>query len=236
MKQVNETKKKTLQLKIDRHGWLRHYTGHVCSDFSLPSNSVTLRSRNPLRHNQSTRLSHVVSPNFSERPRGVRPTLLVIHHISLPPDQFGGPYIEQLFTNRLNPAEHPFFEEIKDLRVSAHFLIRREGQIIQFVSTDKMAYHAGQSDFVGRGPCNPYSIGIELEGTGTSAFEDIQYEHLALLTAALKRYYGLTAVRGHEHIAPGRKQDPGPSFDWQRYAKEAAWHKRQLPPLNLAKR
>ena len=115
------------------------------------------------------------------------------------------------------------------MRVSAHFLIRRNGQIVQFVSADDMAFHAGQSDFVGRGPCNPYSIGIELEGTGSTAYEAIQYHHLVLLTQALKRRYGLTAVRGHEHIAPGRKQDPGPSFDWQRYAKEAGWRRRQLP-------
>lgn len=232
MKKKSETKKKAPKLKIDRHGWLRLHTGYTSSGSEIPSTSAR-QSRRPNESNKSKQvaLKHVPSPNFSERPQGLKPDLLVIHYISLPPDQFGGPYIEQLFTNQLNPTDHPFFESIKDLRVSAHFLVRRNGQIVQFVSTDKMAYHAGQSDFAGRGPCNPYSIGIELEGNGTTAFEDIQYERLALLTTALKKRYSLTAVRGHEHIAPGRKQDPGPLFDWQRYAKAADWRRRQQPLL-----
>lgn len=229
MRSVSETKKKAPQLKIDRHGWLRQFTGLSSPSLKLPVASTAQRYTRTPNRSKDPLVKHAVSPNFSERPQGQRANLLVIHHISLPPDQFGGPYIEQLFTNQLNPDEHPFFEEIKDLRVSAHFLIRRDGQIVQFVSTDKMAFHAGQSDFVGRGPCNPYSIGIELEGNGTKAFEDIQYDHLALLTIALKRRYSLTAVRGHEHIAPGRKQDPGPTFNWRRYAKNAGWQRRQLP-------
>lgn len=229
MKSVSETKKKTPLLKIDRHGWLRQYTGLSCADLKLPSATPRKAKFRVLKKPKEALVKHVASPNFAKRPNGLRASLLVIHHISLPPNEFGGPYIEQLFTNQLNPKTHPFFEEIKDLRVSAHFLIRRNGQIVQFVSADDMAFHAGQSDFVGRGPCNPYSIGIELEGTGSTAYEAIQYHHLVLLTQALKRRYGLTAVRGHEHIAPGRKQDPGPSFDWQRYAKEAGWRRRQLP-------
>lgn len=230
MKNNGGTKKKAPKFKIDRHGWLRQYTGYTSSGFNIPTASIQqTRCHNLAKKSKLAPLRHVLSPNFSERPLGLKPTLLVIHYISLPPDQFGGPYIEQLFTNRLNPTEHPFFEEIKDLRVSAHFLVRRNGQIVQFVSTEKMAFHAGQSDFFGRGPCNPYSIGIELEGNGTTAFEDIQYDRLALLTNALKLRYGLTAVRGHEHIAPGRKQDPGPFFDWQRYAKATGWTKRQQP-------
>ena len=229
MKHTADTKKKAPKLNIDRHGWLRQYTGYASSSLSIPTVSTQQTRSSTAVKAKQTLLKQVLSPNFSERPKGIKPNLLVIHYISLPPDQFGGPYIEQLFTNRLNPVEHPFFEQIKDLRVSAHFLIRRDGQIIQFVSTEKMAFHAGQSDFVGRGPCNPYSIGIELEGNGTTAFEDIQYEHLALLSIALKQRYGLTAVRGHEHIAPGRKQDPGPFFDWRRYAKSAGWLARQLP-------
>ncbi|QPT41021.1 1,6-anhydro-N-acetylmuramyl-L-alanine amidase AmpD [Oligella ureolytica] len=230
MKLSSDTKKKTPTLKIDRHGWLRQYTGYISSGFNLPT-AVPARQTRTRSPNQSkpVLLKHVMSPNYSGRPKGIKPSLLVIHYISLPPDQFGGPYIEQLFTNHLNPTQHPFFEEIKDLRVSAHFLIRRNGQIIQFVSTEKMAFHAGKSDFIGRGPCNPYSIGIELEGNSTTAFEEIQYERLALLTLALKRRYGLTAVRGHEHIAPGRKQDPGPYFNWQYYGKSAGWLKRQQP-------
>ena len=229
MKQPSENKKKTPQLNIDRHGWLRQLHGLSSSSLSLPTLSTTHQRQGTSNKSKAPLVKHIVSPNCSDRPIGIRPSLLVIHHISLPPDQFGGPYIEQLFTNRLNPTDHPFFNEIKDLRVSAHFLIGRDGQIVQFVSTEKMAFHAGQSDFVGRGPCNPYSIGIELEGNGTQAFEDIQYSHLALLTHALKRRYNLSAVRGHEHISPGRKQDPGPYFNWQRYAKEASWQKRQLP-------
>lgn len=229
---MSEIKKKIPQLTIDKDGWLRQCSDLASTQPSIPTVSTTAPAyldKSTLESNKKPLLKHVVSPNFSERPSDIKASLLVIHHISLPPDQFDGPYIEQLFTNSLNPDEHPFFKEIKDLRVSAHFLIRRDGQIIQFVSTEKMAFHAGQSDFVGRGPCNPYSIGIELEGNGTTAFEDTQYEHLALLTAVLKRRYALTAVRGHEHIAPGRKQDPGPSFDWRRYAKDAGWLTRQLP-------
>ncbi|MDO5666930.1 MAG: 1,6-anhydro-N-acetylmuramyl-L-alanine amidase AmpD [Alcaligenaceae bacterium] len=229
MRSVSETKKKTPQFKIDRHGWLRQFTGFSTSSLKLPTRSTTQAPRRASNKSKEPLVKYLVSPNFSKRAAGQRADLLVIHHISLPPDQFGGPYIEQLFTNQLNPDEHPFFKKIKDLRVSAHFLIRRDGQIVQFVSTDNVALHAGQSDFVGRGPCNPYSIGIELEGNGTTAFEEIQYHHLALLTIALKRRYSLTAVRGHEHIAPGRKQDPGPSFNWRRYAKDAGWHRRQLP-------
>lgn len=229
MKKNSETKKKAPKLKIDRHGWLRQHTGYTSSGFNIPTAQQTQRASLSNKSRKQTLLKHVLSPNFSERPPGLKPTLLVIHYISLPPDQFGGPYIEQLFTNQLNPTEHPFFAEIKDLRVSAHFLVRRDGQIVQFVSTEKMAFHAGQSDFVGRGPCNPYSIGIELEGNGTTPFEDIQYERLALLSSALKQRYSLTAVRGHEHIAPGRKQDPGPFFDWRRYAKAAGWTRRQQP-------
>lgn len=227
MRHVSETKKKAPQFKIDRHGWLRQLNG--LTSYSLPTVSTQQRQLKAPNKSKKSLIKYVVSPNYGDRPTGLRASLLVIHHISLPPDQFGGPYIEQLFTNQLNPDEHPFFEEIKDLRVSAHFLIRRDGQIVQFVSTDKMAFHAGQSDFVGRGPCNPYSIGIELEGNGTKAFEDIQYNHLVSLTIALKRRYSLTAVRGHEHIAPGRKLDPGPSFNWRRYAKDAGWQRRQLP-------
>lgn len=229
MRSVSDTKKKTPQFKIDRHGWLRQYSGLSSSSLKLPTPSSAQRYARASHKSKAPLVKHVLSPNYCERAVGQRADLLVIHHISLPPGRFGGPFIEQLFSNQLNPDEHPFFEEIKDLRVSAHFLIRRDGQIVQFVSTDKVAFHAGESDFVGRGPCNSYSIGIELEGTGTTAFEEIQYEHLALLTIALKRRYHLIAVRGHEHIAPGRKQDPGPSFNWRRYAKDAAWQRRQLP-------
>ncbi|NOL50942.1 1,6-anhydro-N-acetylmuramyl-L-alanine amidase AmpD [Pelistega suis] len=190
-------------LHLDRHGWL------------TPAPQVR----------------KVPSPNFNERPTGHLARLLVIHNISLPPFVFGGPYIEQLFTNRLEIDHHPFFKEIAHLRVSAHFLIRRDGEIIQFVSTDKRAWHAGISCFEGIEGCNDFSLGIELEGSDFEPFTDIQYQRLAKLSLCLKSRYPLRAVRGHKHIAPARKTDPGPFFDWTRYRKEAKWTWRELPHL-----
>lgn len=190
-------------LYLDRHGWLK----------------------------PAPQVRKVPSPNFNERPTGHFARLLVIHNISLPPFVFGGPYIEQLFTNRLEIDYHPFFKEIAHLRVSAHFLIRRDGEIIQFVSTDKRAWHAGISYFDGIEGCNDFSIGIELEGSDFEPFTDIQYQRLAKLSLCLKSHYPLRAVRGHEHIAPTRKTDPGPFFDWSRYRKEAKWTWRELPHL-----
>lgn len=157
------------------------------------------------------------SPNFDARPPGVVPELLVIHNISLPPDQFGGPYIDGLFTNTLDHAVHPYFDQLRPLRVSAHFLIDRNGLLTQFVAANARAWHAGLSSFEGREKCNDFSIGIELEGSDFVPFETVQYDTLAALTLALRRRYGLRAVAGHEHIAPGRKTDPGPFFDWPRY-------------------
>jgi len=155
---------------------------------------------------------------------------LVIHNISLPPGQFGGPCIEALFTNRLNVSTNPWFARLAGLRVSAHFLIRRAGDIIQFVATDQRAWHAGVSCYAGRTRCNDFSIGIELEGTDTLPYADAQYATLATLTLCLRHRYPLAAVRGHAHIAPGRKTDPGVAFDWRRYGWEAGWWLRQLPP------
>lgn len=157
------------------------------------------------------------SPNFDARAADTRIDLLVIHNISLPPGQFGGPYIADLFGNRLDCDAHPYFDQLRALRVSAHFLIRRDGKVMQFVSTNDRAWHAGASSFCGRERCNDFSIGIELEGTDFEAFEPVQYDRLAELTVALKARYPLTDVAGHEHIAPGRKTDPGPFFDWARY-------------------
>lgn len=188
-------------LQLDRHGWLK------------PTVNIRL----------------VPSPNFDQRDKNENVSLLVIHNISLPPYQYGGPSIEQLFTNRLNPNEHPFFDEIKHLRVSAHFLIRRNGEIVQFVSTENRAWHAGVSRFNGRESCNDFSIGIELEGCDFEPFEPEQYEILSQLTKVLRARYTLRAVRGHEHIAPGRKTDPGPYFNWQQYQTESGWTKRQMP-------
>ncbi len=158
------------------------------------------------------------SPNFDVRPAGQPPTLLVVHAISLPPDQFGGPHVEQLFTNTLDPLGHPYFASIHHLRVSAHFFIRRDGALLQFVSTEMRAWHAGVSSWKGRERCNDFSIGIELEGCDTQPFEAEQYERLAALIQVLRERYPIEAVVGHSDIAPGRKTDPGPYFEWDRLA------------------
>jgi AmpD protein len=156
------------------------------------------------------------SPNCDERPRGCAIELLVIHHISLPPGQFGGEGVIELFTNRLDPAAHPAYRALAGLRVSAHFLIRRDGELIQFVPCARRAWHAGESRWKGRARCNDFSIGIELEGTGEVPFTDAQYDSLARLARALCARYPIRDIVGHSHIAPGRKRDPGPSFDWAR--------------------
>ena len=159
----------------------------------------------------------VASPNCDERPAGCAIDLLVIHHISLPPGEFGGPGIEALFLNRLDPAAHPDYAPIAGIRVSAHFLIRRDGELVQFVPCSKRAWHAGESLWKGRTRCNDFSVGVELEGTGEVSYTDAQYDRLADLTRALKQRYGITDIAGHSDVAPGRKRDPGPSFDWKRY-------------------
>lgn len=156
------------------------------------------------------------SPNQDLRPEGMAPTLVVIHAISLPPDDFGGPWIFDLFANRLDPGAHPYFAQICQLRVSSHFLIRRHGEIIQFVSGDRRAWHAGVSRWQERERCNDFSIGIELEGGDHCAFEAAQYEALESLLTAIVRHYPIESIAGHCHIAPERKTDPGPFFDWQR--------------------
>ena len=157
------------------------------------------------------------SPNFDQRAEGMEIALLVIHNISLPPGQFGGPFIADLFLNQLDYTADPYFDQLKPLRVSAHFLIRRDGTVMQFVSASDRAWHAGASSFCGQERCNDFSIGIELEGTDFEPFEDAQYAALASLTVALKLAYPLQHVSGHEQIAPGRKTDPGPFFNWAEY-------------------
>jgi AmpD protein len=176
-------------------------------DFTLDANGWCASAR------------HLPSPNFDLRPPGTAIDLLVIHNISLPPGQFGGPYIASLFTNALDHGAHPYFEQLRPLRVSAHFLILRTGELMQFVSADARAWHAGVSQFDGRERCNDFSIGVELEGSDFVPFEPAQYRCLAALTHALLRRYPLASVVGHEHIAPGRKTDPGPCFDWLAYRK-----------------
>lgn len=160
---------------------------------------------------------HRPSPNCDARPASTDIDLLVIHNISLPPGQFGGPYIADLFGNCLDCDLHPYFDQLRTLRVSAHFLILRDGGLIQFVSANQRAWHAGVSSFEGRERCNDFSIGIELEGSDFVPFDDRQYHTLAELTVALRRRYALRAVTGHQDIAPGRKTDPGPFFDWNAY-------------------
>jgi AmpD protein len=161
----------------------------------------------------------VPSPNFDARPPGAALELIVVHGISLPPGAFGGPWIEQLFTNVLPPDEHPYFATIGELRVSSHVLVRRDGELAQFVSFRDRAWHAGKSSYGGRDACNDFSIGIELEGADTIPYEDAQYRVLANLVAALCAAYATLSpdrLVGHSDIAPGRKTDPGPAFDWPR--------------------
>ena len=188
-------------MHIDRMGWLH------------PSSTVQLAP----------------SPNANARPLDCEPSLLVIHNISLPPNQFSGDAVVQFFQNQLDFDSHPWFETIRGMTVSAHFFIRRNGQLVQFVSTDERAWHAGVSQFEGRSSCNDFSIGVELEGADHIPYTEAQYQSLSALTTALYQRYPIQAVRGHEHIAPGRKTDPGPSFNWWHYATQSGLPLRFFP-------
>ena len=159
----------------------------------------------------------ISSPNCDERPAGCEISLLVIHNISLPPEEFNGDGVVEFFTNRLDSEAHPYYQTLCGLKVSAHFFIRRNGETIQFVPCEKRAWHAGESSWQGRTRCNDFSIGVELEGSDTVPFTDAQYEALAALTRALQKTYPINDIAGHSDIAPGRKTDPGPCFDWDRY-------------------
>ena len=162
----------------------------------------------------------VLSPHFDARPAGMLPELLVVHGISLPPGEFGGPWIDRLFTGTLAADAHPYFREIAAQRVSAHALIRRDGQIVQYVPFGERAWHAGQSAYRGRTACNDFSIGVELEGTDDIPYTDAQYQALAALSAALLAVYpslSAQAIAGHSDVSPGRKTDPGATFDWARF-------------------
>ena len=161
-----------------------------------------------------------LSPFHDERPDASDISLLVIHSISLPPGEFGGPYIEQLFQGTLNPKEHKYFAEIQHLKVSSHLLIHRDGALLQFVPFDRRAWHAGESEFEGRKVCNDFSIGIELEGSDNTEFTEDQYQVLVEVTRLIQKNYPLVTpqrIVGHSEIAPGRKTDPGPHFDWKSY-------------------
>jgi AmpD protein len=167
-----------------------------------------------------TGVRQVLSPHCDARPAGALPTLLVVHGISLPPGEFGGHWIDRLFTGTLPPQAHPYFREIEGLKASAHALIRRDGQIVQYVPCGERAWHAGKSEYQGRSGCNDFSIGIELEGTESTPYTDAQYAQLARLAAALlEAYPTLSAgdIVGHSDVAPGRKSDPWDTFDWQRF-------------------
>ncbi|MEW6693879.1 MAG: 1,6-anhydro-N-acetylmuramyl-L-alanine amidase AmpD [Pseudomonadota bacterium] len=166
----------------------------------------------------------VPSPNHGPRPPGATIDLLVVHSISLPPGVYGGAAIEQLFTNTLDWDAHPYFAQIRGLAVSSHFLIRRDGELVQFVACERRAWHAGRSHWRGRDNCNDFSIGVELEGLEGDTFEPVQYLALADLCRTLRlRFATLQAVAGHEHVAPGRKRDPGPGFDWARLITLTGW-------------
>ncbi|PLC52859.1 1,6-anhydro-N-acetylmuramyl-L-alanine amidase AmpD [Pollutimonas nitritireducens] len=191
------------KLALDRHGWLK-------------------------AHPNARRAP---SPNYDARPAGDDAILLVMHNISLPPGQFGGIEIVDFFQNRLDYSAHPWLERLRGMTVSAHFLVRRDGCIVQFVSTCKRAWHAGVSTFEGRARCNDFSIGIEMEGTDCLPYAPAQYQALTGLLPALRARHPIRAARGHEHIAPGRKTDPGPFFDWERFGRDNQWLRRQLPPL-----
>jgi N-acetyl-anhydromuramoyl-L-alanine amidase len=171
----------------------------------------------------------VPSPNFGPRPDGCHIDLIVLHSISLPPGQYGGPEIEQLFCNRLDWDAHPYFQAMRGLEVSSHFLIRRDGELLQFVSCDDRAWHAGRSHWRGRDNCNDDSIGIELEGLEGQIFEPAQYRALTELCQSLAQHYPIAHLVGHEHVAPGRKHDPGPGFDWVRLERQLGWPQACFP-------
>jgi AmpD protein len=178
----------------------------------------------PLKIDSATGLltgaRQVLSPHCDARPAGMAPELLVVHGISLPPGEFGGPWIDRLFTGTLPAEAHPYFREIAATRVSAHALIRRAGEIVQYVPFGERAWHAGASQYRGRPGCNDFSVGVELEGTDDTPYTEVQYQRLAALAAALLACYAslcAQAIVGHSDIAPGRKSDPGASFDWPRF-------------------
>jgi AmpD protein len=189
---------------------------------AIASFAMPARAGVPLIDTDAGRIAgarYLNSPNQDGRPAGVLPELIVIHNISLPPGQYGGPWIERLFSNDLPPDEHPYFATIAQLKVSSHLVIRRDGELVQFVPFQQRAWHAGVSSYRGRERCNDFSIGIELEGSDDDPFEPLQYRVLSNAILALCGAYASLSrerIAGHNDIAPGRKTDPGPAFDWQR--------------------
>ena len=181
------------------------------------------QARGVWSHGWYRRAHALPSPNFGPRPPGTAIDLAVVHSISLPPGQYGGDEVQALFTNTLDWDAHPYFQQIRGIEVSSHFYVRRDGALWQFVSVDDRAWHAGRSSFRGRDNCNDYSVGIELEGLEGERFTARQYERLDRLIRALAARYPIAAVTSHEHIAPGRKHDPGPGFDWARLQRGLGW-------------
>lgn len=175
----------------------------------------------------------LASPNFGPRPQDARIDLVVVHCISLPPGEYGNQQVQRLFTNQLDWDAHPYFQSIRGLQVSAHFFISRLGELWQFVSCDAKAWHAGQSSYNGRSNCNDNSIGIELEGVEGESFEALQYETLSALCAAMVLQYPVQHVAGHEHVAPGRKADPGTGFNWLQLQQSLAFPDRFLPEKSV---
>jgi N-acetyl-anhydromuramoyl-L-alanine amidase len=185
-----------------------------------------------LWHSGWYRFAHALaSPNFGPRPPGATVDLMVIHSISLPPGQYGGREVQQFFTNTLDWHAHPYFDTIKGMEVSAHFYIQRHGELWQFVSCDSRAWHAGTSHYRGKSNCNDNSIGIELEGIEGGTFEPAQYETLCSLCAALASQHAIEHIAGHEHIAPGRKADPGAGFNWALLQQNLGWPAQYFPEV-----
>ena len=180
-----------------------------------------------------SRAQRIDSPNFGERPKHAQLDLLVIHSISLPPGVYGGNEIEALFTNQLDWDAHPYFAQIRGMQVSSHFVIRRDGGLLQFVSCDKRAWHAGVSHYRGRDNCNDDSIGIELEGLEGETFEVAQYDTLSVVCKELMKNYPIAHIAGHEDVAPGRKFDPGAGFDWQSLQDKLVLSNSFFPPARL---
>ena len=183
---------------------------------NTPSTSSVTVSKTTWESGWLCGVQQLPSPNFGQRPAGTPIDLVVLHSISLPPGEYGTGCVQQLFTNQLDWDAHPYFQGIRGLEVSSHFFITREGDIWQFVSCDDRAWHAGKSEWCGRNNCNDFSIGIELEGLEGQSFEHVQYQSLSALCQELMMHYPIAHIAGHEHIAPGRKQDPGAGFDWTR--------------------
>lgn len=177
----------------------------------------------------------MTSPNYGPRPPETQIDLIVLHSISLPPGKYGGEEVQQLFSNQLDCEQHPYFKSIQGLQVSAHFYIRRDGQLIQFVSCNDRAWHAGASCYRGKNNCNDYSIGIELEGTEGDSFENSQYKTLTSLCVAILQHYPIMDIAGHQHVAPGRKSDPGEGFNWSLLQQSVGLEARYLPEDYLRK-